>query len=112
MKARNGGCRLQIADAGCGRTLEMLLWRGDRYCGCRAAHQCRASGDRDSVEFVQPSPFTDPDVAARKLTEIASTIEPVQDGRIYIELVNAPSLKAGGTPDEYRAGIDRARQRL
>ena len=45
---------------------------------------------------------------ARKLIEIASTIGPVQDGRIYIELVNAPFLKAGGTHDEYRAGIDRA----
>ena len=32
----------------------------------------------------------------------------VQNGRIYIELVNAPFLKAGGSPDEYRAGLDRA----
>jgi hypothetical protein len=47
-------------------------------------------------------------VDARKLVEIASTIEPVQDGRIYIELVNAPFLKAGGSAAEYRAGIDRA----
>ena len=43
---------------------------------------------------------------ARMLIEIASTIEPVQDGRIYIELVNTPFLKAGGSPDEYRAGLD------
>ena len=50
----------------------------------------------------------DPDVAARKLIEIASTLEPVQNGRIYIELVNAPFLKAGGSADEFRAGIDRA----
>ena len=32
----------------------------------------------------------------------------MQDGRIYIELVNAPFLKAGGSAAEYRAGIDRA----
>jgi hypothetical protein len=34
-------------------------------------------------------PFADPDVAARKLVEIASTIEPVQNGRIYVELLRA-----------------------
>jgi hypothetical protein len=32
----------------------------------------------------------------------------VQDGRIYVELVNAPFLQAGSSPDEYRAGLDRA----
>jgi hypothetical protein len=32
----------------------------------------------------------------------------VQDGRLYIELINAPFLEAGGSPDEYRAGLDRA----
>ena len=60
------------------------------------------------MKFVEPRPFADPNVAARKLVEIASTIEPVQDGRIYIELVNAPFLKAGGSVAEYRAGLDRA----
>jgi len=42
------------------------------------------------MKFAEPRPFVDPDVAARKVVEIASTIEPMQDGRIYIELVNAP----------------------
>jgi hypothetical protein len=37
-------------------------------------------------------PFADLDGAARKLVEIASGIEPVQDGRILTELVNAPFL--------------------
>jgi hypothetical protein len=60
------------------------------------------------LKFVEPRPFADPDVAACKLVEIASTIEPVQNGRIYIELVNAPFLKAGGSADEFRTGIDRA----
>jgi hypothetical protein len=32
----------------------------------------------------------------------------VQNGRIFIELVNAPFLKAGGSAGEYRAGLDRA----
>jgi hypothetical protein len=60
------------------------------------------------MKFVEPSLFTDPDAAARKLVEIANAAEAVQDGRIHIELVNAPFLKAGGTPVEYRAGIERA----
>ncbi len=45
-------------------------------------------------------PFSNPEAAARKLVEIASGFEPVQDGRIFIELVNVPLLKAGGTGDE------------
>jgi hypothetical protein len=34
--------------------------------------------------------------------------EAVQDARIYIERVNGPFLAAGGSPAEYRAGIERA----
>ena len=30
----------------------------------------------------------------------------MQDGRIHIELINAPFLNAGGTTAEYRAGIE------
>ena len=40
--------------------------------------------------------------------EIANASEAVQEGRIYIELINGPFLKADGTPNEYRAGIERA----
>jgi hypothetical protein len=40
--------------------------------------------------------------------EIANAIEPAQDGRIYIELVNAAFLKADGTGEEFRAGIQRS----
>jgi hypothetical protein len=60
---------------------------------------------REPMKFVEPSPFTDPDAAARKLLEIANATEPAQDGRIYIELVNAAFLKAGGTAEQFRAGI-------
>ncbi len=35
----------------------------------------------------------------------------MQDGRIYIELVNAPFLKMGGSGDEFRAAIDLADER-
>ena len=35
-------------------------------------------------KFVADHPFADPDVAARKLIEIANGVEAVQNGRIYI----------------------------
>ena len=60
------------------------------------------------MKFVTPSRFTDPDVAARKLVEIANAVEAVQDGRIYIERVNEAFLEAGGTPDQFRAALARA----
>jgi hypothetical protein len=37
-----------------------------------------------------------------------TTVEAVQNGRIYIERVNAPFLAAGGSGDDFRAGIERA----
>jgi hypothetical protein len=60
------------------------------------------------MKFVEPSNFTEPDAAARKLVEIANAVEAVQDGRIYIELINGPFLKEGGTPDQYRVALARA----
>jgi hypothetical protein len=54
-------------------------------------------------------PCADPEAAARKLIEIANSVEAVQDGRIYIELINGPFLfKECGSPAEYRAGLDLA----
>jgi hypothetical protein len=60
------------------------------------------------MRFVESRPFADPDLAARKLVETANGVEVVQDGRIYIERVNAPFLAAGGSGDDFRAGIARA----
>jgi hypothetical protein len=60
------------------------------------------------MRFVEPTQFADPDIAARKLVEIANGIEAVQDGRIFIEVINAAFLEAGGTPDQYRAALDPA----
>jgi hypothetical protein len=60
------------------------------------------------MKFAADRPFADPEAAARKLIEIANAAESVQDGRIHIELVNLPFLLAGGSPDEYRAGLERA----
>ena len=64
------------------------------------------------MKFVDRRPFTDPDAAARKIVEIANGVEAVQDGRIYIERVNEPFLLAGGSGDDFRAGIERNCSRL
>ncbi|WP_461327939.1 hypothetical protein [Bradyrhizobium huanghuaihaiense] len=40
------------------------------------------------MKLTAPRLLADPDVAASKLPEIASGIESVQDGRIFIELVS------------------------
>jgi hypothetical protein len=51
-------------------------------------------------------PFAKPETTARKLLMIANAIEPAQDGRIYIELLNGTFLfTEGGTPQEYGAGL-------
>jgi hypothetical protein len=34
------------------------------------------------MKFIEPRPHSEPEVAARKLMEIANSIEPVRDGRI------------------------------
>jgi hypothetical protein len=63
-------------------------------------------------KYVGDRPFADPEAAARKLLEIASGVEAVQDGRIFIELINGPFLfDLKGTPDEYSAGLQVAIER-
>jgi hypothetical protein len=64
------------------------------------------------MKFVTDRPFADPEVAARKLLELANAFEPVQDGRIYIEKINGPFLfEHGGKPAEYTAGMTLAIER-
>lgn len=60
------------------------------------------------MKYVEAAPLSDPETAARKLVEIANGVEALQDGRIYVELVNRPFLNAGGTPDQHRAALERA----
>jgi hypothetical protein len=64
------------------------------------------------MKFTTERPYSAPEVAARKLLEIANSVEAVQDGRIFIELINWPflhDLKA--TPAEYLAGLNLAIER-
>ena len=63
-------------------------------------------------KFVQPRPYADPEVAARKLLELAHAFEPMQDGRIFIKAINAPMLfELKATPAEYKAGLKLAIER-
>jgi hypothetical protein len=58
------------------------------------------------VKFATNRPYADPAAAARKLIEIANSVETVQEGRIYIEKINGPFLfEFGGSPEEYKAGL-------
>jgi len=36
------------------------------------------------MKYAADRPYADPEAAARRLIEIASTVEPVRDGRIHI----------------------------
>jgi hypothetical protein len=61
------------------------------------------------MKYASDRPFADPEKAARKQLEIANATEAVQDGRIHIEKINGPFLsKEGGSPAEYKAGLDLA----
>lgn len=58
------------------------------------------------MKFAEPKPYADPEVAMKKLLDIASTVEPIQDGRIHVEKINGPFLfEHGGLPAEYSAGL-------
>ena len=64
------------------------------------------------MKFAEPRPFADPEAAMQKVLEIASTVEPVQDGRIHIEKINGPFLfEHGGLPEQYGAGMKLAIER-
>jgi hypothetical protein len=58
------------------------------------------------MKFAGERPYSDPEKTARKLVEIGNSVEAVQDGRIYIELINAPFLyELKASPDEYLAAL-------
>jgi hypothetical protein len=61
------------------------------------------------MKFVNTCPLADPEVAARKIVELANAVEPDFDNHILIEKINGPFLyELRGTPAEYKAGLDRA----
>jgi hypothetical protein len=67
------------------------------------------------MKFVADRSFADPEVAARKLMEIANAVEPVQDGRIHREDQLAVPVRVQGQPGRIRRrpqARDRARLAL
>ena len=64
------------------------------------------------MKYSEARPYADPERAARRIVEIASTVEPVQDGRLHVELINSPFLfKDKGSPAKYGAGMALAIER-
>jgi len=60
-------------------------------------------------KYVQPRLYTDPDAAARKIVELANSLEPYMDSRLLVERINGPFLfELKGTPAEYKAGLTHA----
>jgi hypothetical protein len=65
------------------------------------------------MKHVEARPYADPEAAARKLVELAATTPAVQDGRIYIERINAAFvalLKGSKGHPEFGAGIAFAKE--
>jgi hypothetical protein len=58
------------------------------------------------MESVEDRPYARPEAAARRLLEIANATDADQ-GRVDVGQVNIIFLREGGSPDEYRAGIER-----
>lgn len=64
------------------------------------------------MKLTAERPYANPKSAARKLVELAASIEPIMPGRIYIELINYPFLfKLQATAAEYKTGLDLAIER-
>jgi hypothetical protein len=62
-----------------------------------------------AMTFKETRPYADPDAAARKIVELANSLEPYMDGRLLVERINGPFLyEVRGTPAEYKADLDRA----
>ena len=58
------------------------------------------------MKLTADRPYADPEKAARRLMQHARAFEPRQEGRIYIEKINAPFLFGDtATAAEHAAGI-------
>ena len=64
------------------------------------------------MKHAEERSYADPEAAARKLVELAASVEAAQDDRIYIERINAPFLfKLKGSGSEFGAGLKHAIER-
>ena len=56
------------------------------------------------MKFVPARSLADPDMAARKIMEIANSLEPYMDGRLLVERINGPFLYEFGLAGGVRRG--------
>jgi hypothetical protein len=60
------------------------------------------------LKFTNGRPYADPETAARRIMEIANTIEADQ-GKVHIEKINYPMLfQVKASPAEYWEGLQHA----
>ncbi|WP_349017066.1 hypothetical protein [Bradyrhizobium sp. Arg237L] len=53
------------------------------------------------MKYAESRPYADTEKAARRIMELAHAVEPVQDGRIYVEKINYPFIfQDNGSPAE------------
>ncbi len=100
-------------DSGCGLPTQEPSGRSHCFCGVEidiaGTHRHVYATHLAKHEIRPPNAFADPEIAARKIIELANAVEALQDGRIYIEKINGPTLfQLRATPAEYKAGLDRA----
>jgi hypothetical protein len=58
------------------------------------------------MKFAADRPYANPEAAARKLLQIAKSVQTIQDGRIYMAEIKEPFLSEhGGSSTEYDAGL-------
>jgi hypothetical protein len=86
-------------------------WRDPaRLDGTEVRHAGPARRGPAAMKYERP--YSDPETAARKILEIANSVEAIQDARIHVEKINGPFLfQNGGSPAEYGAGIKLAIER-
>ncbi|MCP1962068.1 hypothetical protein [Bradyrhizobium japonicum] len=69
------------------------------------------------MKHADERPYADPEAAARKLVELAASVEAVQDGRIYIERIQAEGQwqrvrRRAQTRDRARLAVEARKRHL
>ncbi|UFX42032.1 hypothetical protein HAP47_0022485 [Bradyrhizobium sp. 41S5] len=78
----------------------------------RSSHHGRAEArwNRTMKKMKADLPWSDPEKAARRLLKYAQEFKPIQEGRIYVEVLNRPFIDQDkGTPAQYTAGMKYAK---
>lgn len=63
-----------------------------------------------ALKYAPCRPYADSDATTRTLVDIASGIEPVPNGRICIDPVNAPFFRSGASGPKFGVGVQLRRQ--